>query len=337
MRIRAPTLALLALTAAGPARAQEVSAPASPRPGAFVAGTSVFSLHSDPRINLHDFLIWELASDDPVDPRPECLAELPEGRATALREAGTFYEDHLARGRPDSRGIVLDLRFHLAGHPDVEIADDPEVVAEAVRHLEGALPAYRACWWADHDARNRRWIADVVPMLVAHEDSIAARLSRLYRTDWQLPIDVDVVGYASSRGANTILDPHHVMVTGVEDAFSGRIRLEILFHEASHTLMDRRRRPVARALQEAAREAGMSRPPDDLWHAVLFYTTGRTVERVLAERGVPDYRQFLYSQGLLKRAWPELREPIERHWRPYVEGEASLEEAARGLVGALRR
>ena len=305
------------------------------RRDAFVAGTGAFLFHSDVRLNLHDFLVWRLVSEDPLEPRPTCLDQLPETDRRAFREAEAFYGRRLGLEVADRRDVLLDLRFHLAGHPDVDIARD-EVVADAVARLETARPAYEGCWWADHDARNRRWIAAMLPRVQTHEDAILRRLAHLYQEEWALPIPVDVVGYASRTGATTVVNPDHVLLSGVEGIHDGAAGMEIVFHEASHTLVHPRFGTVGEVLAEASRDAGLERPPPDLWHVLLFYTTGRVVEARLEASGSGPYEPYLYAEGLFDRAWPEYRRAVETHWQPYIDGDVGMREAMAALVESVR-
>jgi hypothetical protein len=48
-----------------------------------------------------------------------------------------------------------------------------------------------------------------------------------------------------------------------------------------------------------------------------------------------EYVPYLYSTGLIDRAWPRYRKPIEDHWRPYVEGKITLDEAIARTIAAL--
>jgi hypothetical protein len=68
-----------------------------------------------------------------------------------------------------------------------------------------------------------------------------------------------------------------------------------------------------------------------LWHVVQFYITGQVVRDVLAAKGI-DYEPYLYSTGLFDRAWGRYRLAVERHWRPYVDGKVTLDEAVAGTV-----
>ncbi len=56
----------------------------------------------------------------------------------------------------------------------------------------------------------------------------------------------------------------------------------MLYHEASHIDMTS---PIFHALNKEFEKLG--RQPDlDLWHAIPFYTVGKTCQQVLAKRGI---------------------------------------------------
>ncbi len=75
--------------------------------------------------------------------------------------------------------------------------------------------------------------------------------------------------------------------------------------------------------------------PRDLWHAVLFLTAGHVARETIRELYGKTYEPYMYTQGLFERAWPELRQPLEKWWIPYLRGNGSLEDAADGLVTAV--
>lgn len=305
--------------------APAVDRPPGARP-ATVLETDLFAFRSDMRFNLHDFLVWNAREAEPVDPRPTCLAALPDAEREGWKHARAHYAETFNRAEPFDR-LVVALWFELAGFALVEIVPDEER-APSRQHLDAAEAAYRACWWADHDARNRAWIAALAPSLDAHERALRAGHARALGADWSGRIPVDVVGYVSWAGAGTLVDPNHILVSSADPRHHGDAALEVVFHEASHTLLGPGRGAVWDALVDAVA------PAHELWHPLLFHTSGWLVARRLAERGSPGYVPYVYRNGLYERAWPALREPIETHWEPYLEGRIDLQEAAERLVAA---
>ncbi len=223
------------------------------------------------------------------------------------------------------------LRVDLAGFDDELDARARGFVDIARGFRAAAMPAYETCRWSEEDAENRRWIGVLTAQLAAHESAITRSLEKLYQVPWHgLPIRVDVVATAPVQGANSLISPPHILVSNsIEEGDA----LEIVHHEASHTLMSRND-PVRQAFAEAARELKL-RVPGDLWHVVLFYTTGEAVRRSLEEAGQPDYTPFIYAHDLWEGRWGRYRDAIEEHWPGYLDGQRTLGEAATDLVQGL--
>ena len=118
------------------------------------------------------------------------------------------------------------------------------------------------------------------------------------------------------------------MVASGDTSYAGWSGTEMLFHEASHALFQN----VRLAVDSAAKAA--NKQPRDLWHVALFYITGEVTRQELAKKGI-EYRPYLYATGLFDRAWPTFREPVERHVRPFVDGQVTLDRMAAALAQAL--
>jgi hypothetical protein len=307
-----------------------------------IATTPHFAFYSDFEVNLNDVLINagvarrfrhpELFHDG-AD--VACFGKLPPALRAAWNRALDYYAEIISPAGSNDRRQYL-IRVRLAGFTDErEDAAERQFVDIAQAFRAAAAPAYRECRWAAQDEKNRRWIAALRLRLAAHEEAIAARLPQLYRKPWaDLPIPVDVVETVDWSGANTILrDPNggHVLIA-IEN--ENTAALEVVFHESSHLFM-RRNDPLPQALETAA-SAAHWQLPGDLSHAVLFYTTGEAVRRVLEEAGERGYRPMVY--GIYDRGtWVGYREPIKVAWGPYVDGKRTLAAAAADLVDTLRK
>ncbi len=303
-----------------------------------VATTPHFAFYSDFATNLNDALI--AAGGARNDGAPElfhdgseeesCFVDLPSSARTGWDLAVDYYAKVISPNSWLGRQQYL-LRADLAGF-------DQEFDAGARRFIEiaqgirmAATPAYEACRWSLQDAENRRWIDKLIPQLSAHESAITGRLEQLYQTPWHgLPIRIDIVSAALPVGANTFDNPPHSLISSsIEDSD----QLEIVHHEASHTLM-RREDPMQQALAKAARELDIELPRD-LWHVVLFYTTGETVRRILEAAGEPGYTPYMYRYNLWNGRWGKYRNAIEKTWPAYLDGQRTLSQAASDLLRAL--
>ena len=311
---------------------------------ATVAATPHFA-YSDLATNLNDALIASGAARPRQTPElfhagaeVDCFDNLPVAERAAWDRAVDYYAEIVSPAGNFGREQML-LRHQLASlEGDRQNAEDRRFLQIAGGFRSTAAPAYEACRWAAQDTENRRWIDEVIGRLAAHEETIAGRLEQLYQTPWYgLPLPVDVVPAALRTGASSIiLAPAggHILVSSLDEGNQAAAALEIVFHEASHTVAAGwRGDPHPGALEEAAEALGVPLPRD-LWHVVLFYTTGETVRRVLQEAGESEYTPYLYG-GLFERAWPEYQEPIERVWPAYLNGDRTLLEATTELLQAL--
>lgn len=309
-----------------------------------VLTTPHFAFYSDFDTNLNDAL--NAAGVARKGGKPElfhsgseaevaCFGKLPPSARAGWDRAVDYYAEIISPAGWNARQQYL-LRVQLAGF-DEELKDaGARQFVEIARSFRGAAtPAYQACRWAAQDEKNRRWIEELKSRLATDEQRIALRLEQLYGKRWNgLPIPVDVVETVDWAGANSIFrNPAggHLLIS---NSYQGPAALEIVFHEASHLLMDRKD-PLRQALDSAASAVDF-RLPDDLWHVVLFYTTGETVRRILDDGGKPGYTPLVY-QIFDRGTWSRYRKPLESAWRPYVHGERTLSEAAAGLIEALRK
>jgi len=307
-----------------------------------VVTTPRFAFYSDFDTNLNDALI--AAGVARKGGKPEllhsgaevsCFSKLPPSARAAWDGAVDYYAEIISPAEWNDRQQYL-LRVQLAGFDEeLKDAEARQFVEIARSFRAAATPAYKACRWAAQDEKNRLWIEELKPRLAANEERIASRLEQLYRKRWNgLPIPVDVVETVNWSGANSILrDPAggHLLIS---NSYQGPAALEVVFHEASHLLMDRGD-PLRQALDSAASAVDF-RLPGDLWHVVLFYTTGEVVRRILDDGGKPGYTPMVY--GIFDRGtWAGYRKALETAWHPYVDGERALAEAAANLIEALRR
>jgi len=305
--------------------------------------TPHFAMYSDFDTNLNDALVT--AGLARHDKKPElfhsgadaaCFDKLPPSERAAWDSAVDYFAHIVSPTGWDAHEQLM-LRWQLVGF-DAEwrAIDGAAEFVEIARGFRAvATPAYRACRWTAQNESNRRWIEDLKPRLAADEQRVAARIEQLYQKKWtSLPILVDVVETVNWSGANTTWSnagQGDILISNVPDGASG---FETLFHESSHILMDRGD-PVRQALESAAKAVDFHLP-NDLWHVVLFYTTGEAVRPILDERGPAGYTPMLY--GIFGRGtWTDYRQALENGWRPYIDGKQSLSQAAAGLIAALRK
>jgi hypothetical protein len=203
------------------------------------------------------------------------------------------------------------------------------------RILDAAAPVYRAHEWPEHDRSNRKWIAGVSPLVRTKGVELSQRLAEIYQTRWpKQRIRVDVSAFANYAGAYTTLDPLRVVISSTDPRNQGNSALEVLFHEASNGIAE----PVQLAINRECRQRDKA-IPRDLWHALVFYTTGEIIKPVVnaenTNAGEGEYTPYAFRERLYQRGWDDYLKLLERFWQPYLDGKTTFDDAIAHIVSAL--
>lgn len=318
----------LSLALAGPSLAQPG------RPGAVVT-TAHFAFVSDVTANLNDALIatgrarraraQELFQ---TGPEKACFDLLPPAERAAWGRAVDYYAEIIVPFDISAREQIL-FRLELMAGSDWATGNDRTFMAIARSIRAAAMPAYERCRWPAQDASNRRWIEHAVTLLKVHEAALGERLAQVYGTSWGgLPYRVDIVESVLFGGNTQQFVPAgpHILISSSATDNQGRGALEVIFHEASHTLAGQ----MEGALRRAMSVRGIA-IRGDISHAVIFYLTGEIVRRALEQTG-ESYTPYLYSLEI----FPEnVRDALAKTLSPYLSGQGTLVQAIDNLVQAL--
>jgi hypothetical protein len=170
-----------------------------------------------------------------------------------------------------------------------------------------------------------------------------------------------VSAVANAAGAYTTLDPLRVTIASTDPRNQDAAALEVLFHEASHGIAT----PVEQAIARECRQR--DKPiPRDLWHALIFYTTGEVIKPIIdpqadapennvvqngtlpggssSDRAAEatghtskdaEYTPYAMREGLYQRGWENYLTLLNRYWQPYLEGRATFDDAIAHMASAL--
>ena len=350
-----------------------LAAAANQQADSFYGPLPVFELHSGFWINLHHTLYFEAkqrstSSSSQEDGKsvtksnPKMMANAGTALAAAEQgvwnEAVSFYVTNYA-----SKDLLFNTDLILVKNQlgDFEDCDelsgtkkkscDAGLPAKLAQVLESAAPVYRAHLWPAHDRANRRWIVRVAPLVEEQGVGLSQRMADIYQTKWpKEKIRVDVSTYANWAGAYTTLEPLRVTISSSDTRNQDAEALEVLFHEAAHGIAE----PVQAAIIRECRQRGKA-IPRDLWHALIFYTTGEVIKPLMTAntaaqseghgtasgvRGTHDsqdegYTPYAVREGLYQRGWNEYLQLLTRFWQPYLDGKASFDDAIAHMVSAL--
>jgi hypothetical protein len=303
----------------------------------------VFALYSSFWVNLHHVLYQQarLRTQRPIvrsqdsgtkDERADLsLDALSEKERRDWNAALDEYQVKLAPHDLlfDEDMVLMNNRLSEMGAE--QGAEATGFLPDVVVALAKAAPVYQAHWWREDDRANRVWIDSVAPLVEELGARISRQLSTIYHAPWPKgAIHVDVCVYAGVFGGYTTLDPLHITVSSRDRRNQGLAAFEMLFHEASHGLAD----PVREAIDREF--LAQSKPiPRDLWHALLFYTTGEVVRGMLAGSGHDSYKPYAQENHLYERDWQTYQKALDRDWQPYIENRSDFPTAIKRLASDL--
>jgi hypothetical protein len=337
---------------------------AAPQSSSTYGPLPVFELHSGFWINLHHTLYHEAkekaSASLPQDKRgktsgpsiktaPGAKTPLNAAEQQAWNAAVAYYTANYAEKDLLFTTELIEVKNQLGDFEDCgELSGKTKKFCDAglppklTQVLESAAPVYRTHFWPDHDRANRRWIMRVAPLVIEQGVGLSERLADIYQTRWpREKIRVDVSAYANWAGAYTTLDPLRVTISSLDSRNQANEALEVLFHEASHGIAA----PVEAAIIRECRQRDKA-IPRDLWHALIFYTTGEVVRPVLtgadqAHGGSngsaleSGYTPYALREGLYERGWKDYYSLLQQFWQPYLDGKATYDDAIARMVSSL--
>jgi hypothetical protein len=224
---------------------------------------------------------------------------------------------------------LIRLNRQLADLENAVDLSSARLAPELRAALESAGRVYRQHGWSSDEAAGLHFRNRLAPMLARHGQAMTSALARAYAMAWpEQPMRVDITAYAGPVGAYTVLEPTHITIASRNRRHSGDAAFEILFHEASHSLVG----AIREAIAQTCVAQGKPTPPT-LWHAVLFWSTGELVRRELGA----GYTPYAYQNGLYERdpAWKAAEPLLARYWRDYLDGRISRDAAIRRMVTEL--
>jgi hypothetical protein len=331
----------------------------------------VFEFHSGFWINLHHTLYHEARKwgDAPAGGETPNKAAGPvlktstsskivlsAGEQRPWNEAVAYYRANYADKDPLFSTELILLKNQLGDFEDCdELSGTKKKTCDAglpeklTRVLEAAAPIYRAHYWPDHDRANRRWVARIAPIVREQGVGLSERLASVYQTTWpREKIRVEVSAYANASGAYTTLEPLRVTISSLDARNQESEALEVLFHEASHGIA----KPVEDAIVRECRQHEKA-IPRDLWHALIFYTTGEVIRPVMVAvgpQGDPDlistggstpsnpgkdYVPYAFREKLYQRGWNDYLTLLTKFWQPYLDGKVTFDDAIAHMVSSL--
>ena len=336
-RLSSPLLICVTLAAFFTSPSQVKAQETSP----MVRAEPLFDFHSNFWVNLHQVLFHEakLRAGTP-DRQLQSAAPLSAAGMSKQDEADwnaavSFYAAHFGAHQQhgdDGYDQLIDINEDLAAQPDNGAHLNPAgLPPDLVPVLRSAAVIYRKYWWPAQDESNEDWIASQKERVQDLGPKLASAMTKDLHQRWPAaPIRVDVCYYVVALGyAVTTLGPPHIIFSTNDPSNPGLGRFELLFHEASHTFADTTMNALSAEGRTQHKDVG------DLWHALLFYTSGVELRRALPAPDQTSFTPYAYRNGVYRGRWLGYRPVLEKDWQAYLDGKIDFTDAIHSMVADL--
>lgn len=302
------------------------------------SGNPIFGFHTDEFwLNLHHFLYVlgraenktrdasrAAVANAPAD-QEQGLARLTAAEQAIWREAVSSYAKELSK-----KDLVFDdllpgitnaLAQAGAGESLAGVAVDPSTAAI----LQRVAPIYRKTWWPTHREANHKWQSEIQSLVDRHGATVLAFITNAYKMEWPATgFAVHISAYSNWAGAYSTTG-NLLVLSSLYEQIRGLYGLETIFHEGMHQWDD----PVLAALQKQAQKVNQV-VPNNLSHALIFFTAGEAIRRV-----APEHVPYADKFGVWQRGWGQFKPVLESVWKPYLDGHGTRDEAFAELIRRL--
>lgn len=287
-------------------------------------------------LHLHHYLyVLGRAENGAPDRTRRAVAEAPRDQSEGLSratpgQAAVWHEAVRAYAAGPSRlDAVFDAALWQAAAALSSLEESDTLAGVSLpaamrTALEQAAPVYRDLWWPAHGRRSRDYVDELRTWLRLDGPVILSILTRVYGEPW--PADgfpVNVSAYANWAGAYSTGD-RLLVIASRDHGLAGSLGLETIFHEAMHQWDE----PMQTRLRAAAARQRVARVPDGLSHALVFYTAGEAVRRVVAPHVPYAEANGMWTRGPLAPFKPAL----DAAWLPHLRTGANLDAALDALL-----
>ncbi len=292
--------------------------------------TKHFAFYSNFWINMHHFLynmtqaLEKEKIGTPAD--YQIFIPLTNKEKKVVNRCIAYYQKEMIDKDLLFNGKMYDIKRYLIQFDEKGPLIKGEIDPVFVETANAFQKIYLKYYWKEHHAHNLKSLNQNVELLKTYEEAALSRLAELAQATWPEGLyRVDLTFYSNWAGAYTTNNPTHIVFGTQESGMAGDW-IELIFHEASHSIISSRRGQVAELIKTASENLD-KKPARNLWHSILFYLAGKVTQDLLAADNI-SYEIFMIRESIFDRH----HEALIKYLDPYIKGEVSLEKAVSNLV-----
>lgn len=203
-----------------------------------------------------------------------------------------------------------DLRRWLIQFGEKDVPASDSIEASYVQLLKNFNPVYKKYFWKLHSDRNKEILNKHLPAIKKIESDVFQSIATLAQAEWpEGKMRVDLSVHASRSGGYNLQKPVIILISTANERVAGTQFIEMLFHEASHTIINENTGAISSNIARASKALGKE-PPYDFWHMVLFYIVGKSTQEALAKQGI-EHQPHMEKHGIAKRYYDVLNSNME--------------------------
>jgi len=259
--------------------------------------TDYFEFKNSYWINLHHFLYQKADSSQFKNLREDNLkfievgeadliAKLSNDEKEILNQAVKYYRDSLI-----SRNLRRDLsslRNWLQQQEGSRVLTDATYGKNFIEVINKVSKIYDEYFWEIHKGHNLSVLAMHIKTIDKIEEEVLCKMERFSLNKWpdSSKVRVDITAYANWAGGYTVSKPEmNIVISTLDPTNLTSSFIETILHEGSHLLYLFGSSPVRDKIYYKSEELGMELPRN-LWHASMFYLSGRATQEALLDKNI---------------------------------------------------
>ena len=301
--------------------------------------TTYYEFHNNFWLNLHHFLYQKAKGSQSkrLQKRGETLLSIGEDlvytklsaqESELLNKAITYYKDTIIK-----KDLLRDLRHMQLWFQDLNEHKkiiDMSFGVEFTNILNSFSEVYRLRFWEIHKSHNIKIMQKHLKTIEALESGVIQKIQVLAKYPWPTNVKarIDLLAYSNYAGAYTITEPQlNIFISTLNPDAETLLFIEIVFHEGTHTLFRYKDSPFRNEIFLKSKKLGLNHPRN-LWHACLFYISGRTIQDIFKDKKIDEnYNFYLDRRNVFKKFNTSIfREILERYYQKEIDYKIAINE-----------
>lgn len=295
--------------------------------------TEYFEFYNNFWINLH-FYLYETASttykkslDKQVD--KTIWQKLSQKEKDVFQKTISYYKNNInLKNHFDQNHIAF--RKWIIDYDQYDVLPESSFELSFIQTLNEFKVIYNTHFWKTHRQTNLNKLKENLSLIKNTESVIIPQIAELAQAEWQnTKIRIDLSTKSPGGGAFTLgRTPSSIVLSTVINykEIEGDW-VETLFHEASHTIIKRKKGAIAESIKRTSEKLNR-KPPKNLWHAILFYTAGNISQKSFSAYNIKNYTLYMKRE----KVFTFYQDAITRYFTPYIEKKIDLDAAIENVI-----